>query len=115
MSLICDEVTIIENGKKIKSGSFAEISDQMNLLHEIELELVERNAELLEKLKEFPWQQNIIEDESDSYKLMISIKSEDELRPLIAKLAFDCQAEILGLREKKKNLEELFIDLTGEK
>lgn len=114
MSLICDDITIVSNGDVLKSGDLSEISKDLNKSNHLTIELKEKNDELeryLESLKEV---KTVDKQSGDTMTYVVTLLSDRDLRPEIAKKTIEFNCHLLSFFETKTSLEDLFLNLTED-
>ena len=116
MSLICDDITIINQGIVLKSGELRTITDEINSTHTIVLELKEISKDYKQFLKDQKWATKItFEKEQQVQKVIISLSDQIERRPLLVKKAVELDLSVLTIYEQKMSLEQMFIKMTQGK
>lgn len=112
MSLICEDISIMLNGKVVKSGTLEEITENGLGLHELILETDKSNDTFEEELRQKQWISQV-KYENGSYKIIV--KTRDEIRPEIIKCAVKNDLSVLSFIEKKQTLEDIFIGVTSRR
>lgn len=117
MSLICDEISILVDGCLIESGTIKSITNKLSGMRQIELEVLDKFSNLFcEAVLKKKWIKTYeILDLALGQKMIITPNGPFEFRPELMKLAVDFGLKILGLSEKIVSLEDLFLNITGDK
>ena len=121
MSLICDEVSILVDGAVIETGTIEGISEKLSGMHKIDLDiLIQTDCDVDDKFKkellEQTWIKLIESKKHHHYEtITITPSTSEEVKPRLIELAVEQKIKVIGLQEKKLSLEELFINITGEK
>lgn len=115
MGIICDEITILLDGRVVQSGRKEEISAKLQNNRNFKLILKGEVDKFLSSLAEVKWihslETNVIEEETH---LIFSISGEKDRRAEVVKLAVENNCDVLHFVENSKSLEEIFIDVTGK-
>ncbi|MFT6630269.1 MAG: ABC-2 type transport system ATP-binding protein [Bacteriovoracaceae bacterium] len=110
MSLVCDEVTIISQGKILASGNIDELKEKIGHTQEIYLELLEECPQFEKVINEFPKLSKV--KKVNSTKYMLVPNTGDEVRHEIVKLVNESEAQLIKIDRKKYTLEDIFISIT---
>jgi ABC-2 type transport system ATP-binding protein len=110
MSLVCDEVTIISQGKILASGNIDELKEKIGHTQEIHLELLEECPKFEKIINEFSKLSKV--KKIDSTKYMLVPNTGDEVRHEIVKLVNESEAQLIKIDRKKYTLEDIFISIT---
>lgn len=116
MSLVCDQVTIISNGKILETGSIEQLRHKLAGKLNIHLNTIKQTNEFDEYLKSLPGLISLNKNKIDeTYDYKIVHDGEVEIRTQLLKNALDLGAEPIGLIQKEYNLEEIFMQITEGK
>ena len=110
---VCDEITIIKEGKLVLSDSFARM--QQRFFGKNPLELVVRGEEhhLQSALAGFgPYQATALEGNRRAV-VLASVESYEQ-RAIICRRLVENQLEVFELKQGSADLEDIFIDVVGE-
>ncbi len=114
MSLVCDEVTIIVNGKIKETGTLADL--RRKNAKEISVELLTKKEDL--GFKDFLLSHSGVkevtqESLNESVRFMIECDQSFSASAEIVKEAVKRDMDVLGLRVREYTLEDIFIKVTG--
>ena len=112
LSEMCSEVGIINNGHVVASGNVNDIMRSMRRKRSVYIKPLSMDGALARLLEQMPMVLDIIENVSD---IEINFDGEDEDLAEIIKRIISEGIPLLGFREKEGNLEEVFMELTGDK
>ena len=116
MSLVCDEVTIISNGKILETGTIESLRHKLAGKSSIELTVLKQTSGLDDYLKMLPGLVRLeTKVEHDHLKYLIDYSGEDDIRTSLLENALKFEAQPVGLNQKIYNLEEIFIKITEDK
>ena len=108
---ICGEITIINRGISLASGTLEEVSTKFARLTTLEVEISEYSDAVVEKLKEFPFVSQI--SVSDK-KIMIQTEAKEDIRLQVSKTITDSGAVIVSMNLREPSLEDVFMRLVAE-
>ena len=106
---LCDEITIIKDGKLILSDSFAQVQKRFSQKKPLEITVRGEDHALKKALKEFGQYQMI--PYNDKIKVVVSAPSVVEQRAVICRRLIENQVDVFEMKQTSTNLEEIFIDL----
>lgn len=114
-SAVCNRLTLIDKGRLIADGTAEDLSSLARGGKAIILDLEGRGVESsLNKLKGVK-QVEYEKIQPNRYKVRISHQRSQELRPEISRLIHQHQWTVWQLTEEKRELEDIFHELTKEK
>lgn len=110
-SNLCDEVTIINKGKILKSGKIEDVKSDLvsGQIIEIELDSVVTDKDQEELRASF----DLSNLEQKGKVLVISTKSKDDLRGALNKFLMTRDYNVISLKEEEIDLEQIFERVTG--
>jgi ABC-2 type transport system ATP-binding protein len=108
---ICNEVTIINRGVSLVTGTLEEISAKFSTATVLEVEVKEYSEPVVKKLKELPF---ISQISVDGKKILIQTETKEDIRPIVSKAITDSGGIIISMNLKEQNLEDIFIKLITE-
>jgi len=112
MSLVCDNVSIISNGKIIESGSIAELTKKIPKSSRIVLECLEPNADFVSKMQELSEVSFVAQDPEITSTFYIEVETDIELRDLIIEKAIEMNMRPIEIRKEVYGLEDIFMRVT---
>ncbi|MBT4791629.1 MAG: ABC transporter ATP-binding protein [Halobacteriovoraceae bacterium] len=115
MSLVCDDITIISEGRVLESGSLESLQEKINNTQEVIVELADHNPQFeqyLSKHQTIRHYESMQQDEI--FRYIITPNERVELRPQMAKMAIELGASLLRIDRKEYSLEDLFVSVTGQ-
>jgi len=112
LSLICTEITIINNGEVIKSGPVDQIRETLQVNQVIEAEINQVGDDVLSEIEKLGHLKKTIKGEN--LHVEISAKSDEDIRPLLSKIFLENNCTLFSMVEKKLNLEDIFKEVTKE-
>jgi len=108
---VCSEITIINRGITLASGSLEEISSKFAKLATIEVEVSEYSDTVVKKLKALPFLTQI---SVNGKKITIQTEAKEDIRPQVSKTITDSGGIIISMSLKEQSLEDIFIKLVTE-
>lgn len=116
ISLICDQVTIINEGLLQASGTMEEIADKIKQNDRINLKLKKWDASSETEIRNFDFVKELkVETLKDNYEVLISLNSLADHREDISNFVFQKQLGLLEMYQEKINLEKIFLKVTEKK
>ena len=116
MSLICDEITIISEGKVVQTGLISDLSSNINKFHTIEVLVgdvdVEKFKSLFNNIDEIESIEHMQRDLLNHFVLKIS-SSDKDLRPLLSNIIVRENIALYKIDRTEKTLEDMFIGYTS--
>ena len=107
---LCDEITIIKEGRPLLSNSFERM--QMQFSRDRPLEIVVRGeSRSLDNALEGIGPYQVSEEKDQMKRVTISLSNGDEIRPMICKRLVDNHLAVFEMRQVESSLEEIFLDL----
>lgn len=116
VSLVCDEVTIINKGKLVVSGPVDEITKNISQQAHIEVIARSLSQDQVEKIENWYYIDKVIKGREDQNEIhfQISMNSINDHRSECLKGLVDIGLEVISYRQQKVTLEDLFIRMTKE-
>ena len=108
---ICSEITIINRGISLASGTLEEISAKFAKLAKLEVEVSEYSDAAVRKLKKLPFVSQI---SADGRKITIQIETKDDVRSQVSKAITSSGGVIVSMNHKTYSLEDIFMKLVTE-
>jgi ABC-2 type transport system ATP-binding protein len=108
---ICSEITIINRGISLASGTLEEISARFAKLATLEVEVSEYSDAVVSELKKLPFVSQI---SVDGKRITIQTETKDDVRPQVSKTITSSGAVIVSMNYKTQSLEDVFIKLVTE-
>jgi len=114
MSLVCDELTIINHGKILISDNIKSINTKLDQGQEIHLLLTKVTTPFYNALNEMKKFHSIVTKENPENGIKIILKKNDteELRSELIKLTIEHNCNLLEIYKKEFTLEDLFLKIT---
>ena len=113
MSLVCDDITIISQGKILQSGELKKLQRSLKASQSFTLKMVQQNLDFETLLRK---DSRILDfsmlKKKESCEYHITAESMSELRPDIVTMAVGVNAQIIGLEKDFFNLEDYFLKVT---
>lgn len=116
ISLVCDEVTIINKGKLVASGPVDKITDDINQKNILEVIIKSGDISQIEKISSWYFVNEVIELEKkgEELELQVMLNSINDHRYEFLKNCVEAGIEVVAFEQKKKTLEDIFIQMTKE-
>ncbi len=115
ISLICDDITIIANGRLQASGSLEEITSTVKGKNIIHAKVEGSPISLIQSLQQLSFVEHIDMSASErASELKIFTNSISDHRAEISKCIFEHDLSILEFVEEKMDLEKIFLKVTGD-
>jgi ABC-2 type transport system ATP-binding protein len=108
---VCSEVTIINRGISLASGTLEEISAKFAKLATLEVEVSQYSDAVVKKLKALPFVSQISVDDK---KITIQTETKEDIRPLVSRTITDSGGVIVSMNLKEQSLEDVFIKIITE-
>ncbi|MAX66431.1 MAG: ABC transporter ATP-binding protein [Bacteriovoracaceae bacterium] len=113
MSLVCDEVTIISEGKIVASGEIEKLEERIQEITHVELEVMNHDDDLIDLIENFEGIELVKTDvRANSLLLLLSLTSAYELRPKLIEVLVEKKYDVLKLSKKQHSLEDIFMKVT---
>jgi len=109
LSDMCNAVGVIERGQLLTSGKIAEIHRQMQPVQVVTFQFHERADEALSLLHGHP---HVISARQENSSVVVEFDQTPEKIYELVKLVVQRDLPLIGLREEKRNLEDLFMKIT---
>lgn len=114
VGLICDEVTIINQGVLVATGSMDSIINNMYGANIVTATVTNFNESMLQSLNQNPFIKKVeVENMSVDTKLNFYIDGAADIRADIAKSLVESQMGLIEFNQKKSSLEDVFLRVTG--
>ena len=118
ISAVCDHILIISHGKLVASDTAENLANRAKHTNSLEL-LVKGTPEEVRALVEKDSELEVVElkpgEEEGTAGLLLASKHEEDIRERVFYFFAEHRLPILGMSQDKVSLEELFLELTGEK
>ena len=115
VSMVCDRVLIINQGKMVASGTTEELGAGLQTSNAIHITMAERHRkdEAVQLLKSIPGVEKIAvtEEQGDHVTFSLHVSKELELRPEITRLFVQHQIPLLEIKSGRMSLEEIFLKI----
>jgi len=108
---VCSDITIINRGISLASGTLEEISAKFARLVTLEVEVSEPSDEVVKKVKELPFVSQI---SVDGKKITIQTETKEDIRPQVSKTITKSGGIIVSMNLKEQSLEDVFMKLVAE-
>ena len=109
---ICTQITIINKGVEVTSGTLEEISAKVEGPLKIEVEVDRLSETVLAKVNELPFVDNV----SRSGKtLLIELKTRDDVRSEVSQAITTASGVVISMNLRGDSLEDIFMDLLGKR
>jgi len=108
---VCSEITIINRGISLASGTIEEISAKFAKLAAMEVEVSEYSDVVIKKLKELPF---VAQISVDGKKITIQTETKEDVRAQVSKTITDSGGIIVSMNLKEQSLEDVFMKLVAE-
>lgn len=116
VSLICDDLTIIANGKMQASGTLEEISEKVRGKNIVKALVGGSHLSSIQELEKMPFVDRVeAKPEQNLTRLSIYTNSVEDHREEISKLIFENKLALYEFAQEKMNLEKIFLKVTQEK
>lgn len=113
VSLICDDLTIISNGRLQASGTLEEIKNKVRGKNIIHAKIKGSHVSLIQTLNKYDFIDHVeFSSIDDATNLKIFTNSISDHREEISKCIFDHQLPLLEFLEEKMSLEKIFLKVT---
>jgi len=114
ISLVCDEVTIINKGKLVLSGAVDKITQDISKKNAINLSAKSLTEEQITMIQSWYFIEKVIKHEevNNEVHFQIFLNSVNDHRYEILKKCVENNIEILSFEQKKTTLEDIFIRMT---
>lgn len=123
VGLICDEVTIIDKGRLVATGTMDEINNKLTGKNIIECLVGKFQSHAITKLEKWDSVQKVTvqnvtsedqsEDQKELKKISIYTDSIQDRRNEVSKFLFESGFEIYEFFQHQRDLEQIFLEVTG--
>lgn len=114
VSLSCSHISIINQGKLITTGPLKEIEKKFKTKKIIILITQKEPVDLPKKLKETGVFDHLeVTKKEEGFETKVFLSSNTDLRSQISELAVELKLGLLSIHEEEKDLEDIFLNLTG--
>lgn len=111
VEMICDDITIINKGKRVYTGKKDDAFKNSNHLVELSLTSLNATRENFESLKSVKVKSVTLIDEKNG-KWLISLENEKDISSKLMKELMQEGIEVLEFKFQKNDLEKLFLEMT---
>lgn len=116
MSLVCDQVTIISEGRILETGTIESLRHKLAGKSNIELEVLKQTTEFDDYLKRMPGLIRMVtHTDKEMIRYEIVYGGEEDIRTSLLENSLKYGASPVGLTQKVYNLEEIFMKITEDK
>ncbi len=105
---VCTNVTIINKGVAVASGTLKEISAKMGGPLTIEAEVEKLSKTVIKKVKDLPF---VADVSKDGKKLLVEVKTRDDVRSQVSQAITSGGGIVISMNLKGESLEDVFMDL----
>ncbi len=105
---VCTDVTIINKGVAVVSGTPKQISAKVKGPMKVEAEVDKLSKAVVEKVKELPF---VTEVSRDRKRLLVEVKTRDDVRSEVSQAITAGGGVVVSMKRKGESLEDLFLDL----
>jgi ABC-2 type transport system ATP-binding protein len=109
LSDMCNAVGVIEHGRLLTSGKITDIQRQMQPMQLVTFQFHGQAEQALEMLQGHP---HVLAARLDGQSVMVEFDQAPEKIYELVKLVVQRDLPLIGLREEKRNLEDLFMKIT---
>jgi ABC-2 type transport system ATP-binding protein len=109
LSDLCDSVGIIERGRLLASGKIKDIERQMHPVQVVTFQFHDRADEALATLQAHP---HVLSARLEGACVVVEFDQSPEKIYELVKLVVQRDLPLIGLREERRNLEDLFMKIT---
>jgi ABC-2 type transport system ATP-binding protein len=106
---MCNAVGVIERGRLLTSGKIEAIQRQMQPIRVVTLEFHERTGEAMSLLSQHP---HVVSARRENSKVVVEFDDTAEKIYELVRLVVQKDLPLIGLREERRNLEDLFMRIT---
>lgn len=114
ISLSCSHLTIINHGKILATGTLKEFEKNFHTKKIITAKLLSLNPEQEKLLSTLDYVTSFTVSRSEQVDIKFLMKSNDEVRPLLANFLATHGFSLIELQEEKSDLEDIFLSITSE-
>lgn len=108
---LCDQVTIINRGRLVASGTIQEISSKLVGTSTLEIEVGTVDEKVVQAVRSLDF---VSEVEIKGNRIVVRVNTNFDVRPQISKSIVEAGATILSMQVVGQNLEDAFIKLMQE-
>lgn len=107
VEILCSHITVINDGKILRSGTLDKIKEEFNTRQTICLEIANWNDDWKSKLSF-----SDIEITKDENQIKISTTEKDDIRPILCRELVGVGADFLSMTKENAHVEDIFRSLT---
>lgn len=115
VSMVCDRVLIINQGRIVASGTTEELEDSLKERTEILVAMGDpgRKEEALRLLEALPGVERVhlVEEKKEQITFLLTMEKGQDLRPVVIRLFVRHQLPLLEIRSGRLSLEEIFMKI----
>lgn len=118
VSAVCDRIMIISNGKLVASDSTDDLMRKMSEVSELSLSVRGEESEVLAALSDLEYVKSVEKEESQEIgciKIIITTDRGVDVREQVFFKLADAKLPIMSMAKPERTLEDIFLELTGEK
>lgn len=116
MSLVCDYITIISQGRIIATGTQDEIESKIENINKLELSVSKADSKMKNFLEKYS-DLKVLEERADTDMLtyIVEVKSSKDMRAELLKQFVEEGIDLLEFKKVQHSLEDIFLNMTSEK
>ena len=118
VSAVCDRVIIVNKGEIVAEGTPSELSKKLSYSNKLSLRIKGTGKQALAIINEIPEVEHVIEsgiNEADTVDVLVEVKKDNDIREGLFNAFSKAKVPILMMKSENLTLEEVFLEVTGQK
>lgn len=118
VSAVCDRVIIVNKGEIVAEGTPSELSKKLSYSNKLSLRIKGTGEQALAIIHEIPEVEHAIEigiNEEDTVDVLVEVKKDNDIREVLFNAFSNVKVPILMMKSENLTLEEVFLEVTGQK
>ena len=118
VSAVCDRVIIINKGEIVAEGTPSELSKKLSYSNKLSLRIKGSGRQALAIINKISGVENVLEqgnNEPDTVDILVEVKKDMDIREVLFNAFSKAELPILMMKSENLTLEEVFLEVTGQK
>lgn len=118
VSAVCDRVIIVNKGEIVAEGTPSELSKKLSYSNKLSLRIKSTGNQALAIINEIPEVEHAIDigiNEADTVDVLVEVKKDNDIREVLFNAFSNAKVPILMMKSENLTLEEVFLEVTGQK
>ena len=118
VSAVCDRVIIINKGEIVAEGTPSELSKRLSYSNKLSLRIKGSDGQVLAIINKISGVEHVLEqgnNEPDTVDILVEVKKDMDIREVLFNAFSKAELPILMMKSENLTLEEVFLEVTGQK